>query len=81
MITAKREADTKKVVKEFESDPELRILNGRYGVYISFKKSNYKIPKTVTSPETLTIEECMEIINSQESKPKKATRRATSKKK
>lgn len=81
LITAKREADTKKVVKEFESDPELRILNGRYGVYISFKKSNYKIPKTVTSPETLTIEECMEIINSQESKPKKATRRATSKKK
>lgn len=81
LITAKREADTKKVVKEFESDPELRILNGRYGVYISFKKSNYKIPKTVTSPETLTVEECMEIINSQESKPKKATRRATSKKK
>ena len=43
LIAAKREADNKKTVKVFEEEPDLQILNGRYGVYISYKKSNYTI--------------------------------------
>ncbi len=74
LIVAKREAESKKVVKTFEQDAELSILNGRYGVYIAYKKSNYKIPRTVKEPENLTYEECLEIVNSQETKPKKSTR-------
>ncbi len=38
LIAAKREADNKKTVKVFEEEPDLQILNGRYGVYISYKK-------------------------------------------
>ena len=75
LIRAKREADSKKVVKLFEEDPELQILNGRYGVYISYKKSNYKIPKTVTDPAALTIEECRKIIEEQDAKPRSTTTR------
>ena len=75
LIRAKREADSKKVVKLFEEDPELQILNGRYGVYISYKKSNYKIPKTVTDPAALTIEECRKIIEEQDAKPRRTTTR------
>ena len=49
-------------MKKFDEDPELEILNGRYGPYITYKKANYRIPKTVTQPEKLTYEECMKII-------------------
>jgi len=78
LIKNKREADSKKVVKTFIENPELQILNGRYGVYIAYKKVNYKIPKDVTEPAALSLEECMEIVSRQEDKPKKTTRRAVS---
>ena len=81
LIVAKRDAETKKVVKTFDDEPELQILNGRYGVYIAYKKSNYKIPKAVSDPATLSLEECLEIINNQESKPKKTVTRRTARKK
>lgn len=78
LIKVKREADSKKFVKTFDEDPELQILNGRYGMYLSYKKSNYKLPKTVEDPAALTREECLAIIESQESKPRRtSTRRAT----
>lgn len=78
LIKAKREADSKKLVKTFDEDPELQILNGRYGMYLSYKKSNYKLPKTVEDPAALTREECLAIIESQGSKPRRtSTRRAT----
>lgn len=72
LIAAKREADEKKVVKIFDEDPDLRILNGRYGIYVAYKKDNYKIPKTVSDPAALSYQETMEIVNSQEVKPKKS---------
>ena len=71
LINAKREAEEKKVVKVFDQDEDLRILNGRYGIYISYKKDNFKIPRTVSDPASLTYDEAMEIVNSQETKPKK----------
>lgn len=80
LILAKRDADSKKTVKTFEEDPDMQILNGRYGVYISYKKSNYKIPKTVADPAALTLEECREIVASQPEAAKKTTRRTTKKK-
>ena len=83
LIVDKRDAETKKVVKTFAEDADMQILNGRYGIYIAYKKSNYKIPKTVKEPAELTYEECKEIIESQDSAPKKTTtrRRATARKK
>ncbi len=80
LIAAKREADNKKTVKVFEEEPDLQILNGRYGVYISYKKSNYKIPKSVADPAALTLEECHKIIESQPEPAKKTARRTTRKK-
>lgn len=83
LIVDKRDAEIKKVVKTFEEDADMQILNGRYGIYIAYKKSNYKIPKTVKEPAELTFEDCKEIIESQDSAPKKTTtrRRATARKK
>ncbi len=82
LINKKREADDKKVVKTFDEDADMQILNGRYGVYIAYKKSNYKIPKTVADPSALTLEECLAIVQQQDEKPKKTTtRRVVAKKK
>lgn len=71
LIEAKRKADSNKVVKTFDEDPETSILNGRYGVYISSNKSNYKIPKTVSDPSALTLDEVKAIIAAQDAAPKK----------
>lgn len=80
LIVEKRDAEAKKVVKTFDEEPDLQILNGRYGVYIAYNKSNYKIPRTVTDPAALTLDECRAIIEEQDSKPKKTVRRTTRKK-
>ncbi|MCM1110129.1 MAG: type I DNA topoisomerase [Clostridium sp.] len=74
LINARRESDSKKTVKTFDEDPEMMILNGRYGVYISYKKSNYKIPKSVADPAALTYDEALEIVKAQDAKPKRSSR-------
>lgn len=61
LIEAKREKDRKAVLKVFEEDAGLQVLNGRWGPYIKYEKKNYKIPKTQKAEE-LTYEACMEII-------------------
>ena len=71
LILDKRESEAHKVAKTFAEEPELQILNGRYGVYIKYKSGNYKIPKTVTDPLALTLEECRDIIAAQDAKPKR----------
>ncbi len=83
LITAKREAAAKRVVLEFPSDPDLQVLNGRYGVYIAYKGKNYKLPKTVTEPALLTYEQAMEIVRAQDERPEKpkTTRRTASSRK
>lgn len=75
LINTKRQAEAQKVVKIFDEDPDMQILNGRYGVYIAYKKSNFKIPRTVENPAELTLEQCMEIVNSQAGKTKRTTRK------
>ena len=80
LIESKRTEERNKIVKEFGEDPDVRILNGRYGVYISAGGSNYKIPKTVADPAALTLKQCREIIAAQDSKPRRTTRRTAARK-
>ena len=80
LINAKRQKDEQRFIKKFDEEPELEVLNGRFGPYIVYKKSNYKIPKTVTHPETLTLEECKEIIADAAQKPATSRRRVAKKK-
>ena len=75
LIDAKRDKDDKAVIRLFNEEPELRVLNGRWGAYISYKKGNYKIPKKVDA-EKLTLEDCMKIISeSPEPKSKRAKKK------
>lgn len=70
LIKAKKEAEANKVIKQFNEDNNLQILNGRYGAYIKFGKANFRIPKG-TEPEKLSYKEVQEIIEAQEKKKKK----------
>jgi len=74
LILAKREADKNRQIKVFEQDAEMKLLNGRYGPYISYKKKNYKIPAK-TEPAELSYEACLEIVNSEVKEPKKTVRK------
>ena len=58
LIEGKRVKDEQRFIKKFEEDPEMEILKGRFGPYISYQKANYRIPKTVTDPTILTLEDC-----------------------
>ena len=73
LIKAKEEAAHNKIVKKFDEEPDLEILNGPYGVYISYKKKNYKIPKDKDAA-ALTLDECKTIIEDAANAPKKPRR-------
>lgn len=77
LIEGKRLKDEQRFIKKFEEDPEMEILKGRFGPYISYQKANYRIPKTVTDPTILTLEDCKKIIAEAGEKPaaKKTTRK------
>ncbi|MBR5276560.1 MAG: type I DNA topoisomerase [Bacteroidaceae bacterium] len=82
LILAKRKAEAERIIKTFDEEPELQVLNGRFGPYIAYKGSNYKIPKN-SVPADLTVEACMEIVNKQpdrEKAPAKGGRKYTKKK-
>ena len=67
LIQSKREAAENKVIKTFEDEPGLQILNGRYGPYIAFEKKNYKIPENV-EPKDLSKDACFKVIELQKMK-------------
>jgi DNA topoisomerase-1 len=71
VITLKQQEEKNRIIREFTEEPDLRVLNGRYGAYISYNKQNYRLPKG-TKPEELTLEECRKIVT--ETQPTKSAR-------
>ncbi len=61
LIRAHQEKEEKAILKKFEQDPSLVIMNGRWGPYIVFKKKNYRIPKEFNAQELL-YDDCLKII-------------------
>ena len=82
LIGEKRQKDVENTIMVFENDPEMKVLNGRFGPYIAYKKKNYRIPKD-KDPHTMTYEDCMKLVDAApQAAPKKAAPKAkTSKKK
>jgi len=60
LVEAKRKADANRVIKTFDNNPDIQVLNGRYGPYIKAGKKNVRIPKG-KEPSQLTLEECLEL--------------------
>ena len=69
IVLNKRKADAEKLIARFPGDPEIQVLNGRFGPYISAGKENFKIPKG-SDPKGLTREDCLKIMEDDSNKPK-----------
>lgn len=81
IINEKREKDSKKLIREFVENKEVKVLNGRWGAYISAFGKNYKIPKGVV-PESLSLEDCLKIVEGgKDTETSKKTSKKTSTKK
>ncbi len=61
LIEEKRAGEANRTIREFTERPDIKVLNGRYGPYIACGKENFKIPKGKI-PASLTLEDCLEII-------------------
>lgn len=68
LIKAKIEADAKALIKIFEEDDTVRILEGRFGPYIKAGKKNVTIPKT-EDPLTIDWERAQVLIEEHAKKP------------
>ena len=72
LIKLKIQADKDRIVANFEGNPLVQVLNGRYGFFIQIspensKKINVKIPKD-TDPKTLSREDCLDLMENQKKK-------------
>ena len=70
LIQQKREQESQRLIKKFDEDDELELLNGRFGPYIAYKKKNYKLPKG-SEPASLTFADCMKIVEDADKAPAK----------
>jgi DNA topoisomerase I len=66
LIGEKEDAEKNKTINDFG---EYKVLNGRYGPYITYGKGNFKIPKG-HEPAKLTLDDCIKIVESSP-KPRK----------
>lgn len=69
LIENKRKADAERLIKSFPENPDIQVLNGRFGPYIVAGKKNVKIPKG-EEPTELTLERCIELADATPDKPK-----------
>lgn len=83
LYAAKLEAEAAKNIAEFPDG--VKVLNGRFGPYITNGTKNVKIPKD-TDPKTITHEKALELLSTTTAKPtrkrvvKKATKTSAKKK-
>ena len=78
LIEQKRQADREKHIKQFDEDPNLELMKGRFGPYIAYDGKNYHIDKRLQEQALageLSYAECMEIVkNAPEPKARRAKR-------
>lgn len=69
LIENKRRQETQRHIKAFEEEPKLEVMNGRYGPYLAYDGKNYRLPKNLHDKAAdLSLEECMDIINTSKKK-------------
>ncbi|MYB88703.1 MAG: DNA topoisomerase I [Proteobacteria bacterium] len=74
VVEEQRQRDANKVIQDFE-EQGIRVLNGRYGPYITDGNKNVKIPKG-REPADLTLQECQDLIAAAPAKKARARKSA-----
>ncbi|MBR6944918.1 MAG: type I DNA topoisomerase [Prevotella sp.] len=69
LIEEKRQKEQQSHLKQFEENPDLEVMTGRYGPYLTYKGKNYRLPKAMhEKASTLTVDECMKVIETADAK-------------
>ena len=72
LISAKREQDQKSHLRVYTEEPELEVRSGRYGPYIAYQGTNYRLPKNLAERAAeLTYEEVKKVIETEAARPKR----------
>lgn len=74
LIKAKRLIDASRIIKTFDENPDYQILKGKWGPYLKVGRKNVKLPKDKKA-ESLTYEECVELVKNAPTKKRSAHRR------
>ncbi len=78
LIEQKRQDDREKHIKQFDEDPDLELMKGRFGPYIAYNGKNYHIDKKLQEQALageLSYAECLEIVkNAPEPKARRTKR-------
>ncbi len=73
LIVAKREADAKKLIKKFDEEPDILVVEDRWGKpCVKYKSKYLRLDKNI-DPKALTLEDCQKIVDT-EIKPKLKTK-------
>ena len=70
IIENKRKSDADNVISTYPEDKDMMVLRGRFGIYISYKKANYKIPRNYEA-NNLSYQDCLDIVNNPDNASKK----------
>ena len=82
LINEKQQVEAERHLKKFDEDADLEVMNGRYGAYLSYKGTNYRLTKALQErAQELTYDECMAIVKEQDEKPKSPAKRRFAKRK
>jgi len=60
LIREKQQIEANRIIREFAGS-DVRVLNGRFGPYVTDGKKNGKVPKD-RDPKALTLEECQAVL-------------------
>ena len=74
IIESKRKSDADNVVITYPEDADMKVLRGRFGIYISYKKANYKIPRQYDA-NNLSYQDCLDIVNNPDNASKKRSKK------
>jgi len=81
LLAAKKKGSTQEILKDLGEHPDggpLQVLNGRYGPYIKYKRTNATLPKDV-NPVDVTLEQAVTWVAEKQAK-KPGAKKSTAKK-
>ena len=68
------EQKRERILRTFDEDPEVQVLNGPFGAYITAHGANIRLPRS-TKPETLTFEAVQALIRKSKDNPARPRRK------
>ncbi len=76
LVAQKKKLDAEREIQVFDDDG-IKVLNGRYGPYVTDGKKNARVPKD-RDPKSLKLEECRELIAKAPASRRRKTKRKAS---